>query len=64
MPKAALLVLFNGYTTDYNQLLNISKWFPLLIVWLRALSIEVFKCVQELNPMFMNMLFTLNNKPK
>ena len=25
--------------------------------------IEVFKCVRELDPIFMNILFTLNNKP-
>ena len=30
---------------------------------LRTILIEVFKCIRELNPKFMNMLFTLNNKP-
>ena len=40
-----------------------SKRSPMLIVWLRALLIEVFKCVRELDPIFMNILFTLNNKP-
>ena len=44
-----------------NQILSLSKRFPLLIVRLRALLIEVFKYVRE--PMFMNMLFTLGNKP-
>ena len=33
------------------------------IVRLRALLIEVFKYVWELDPIFMNILFTLNNKP-
>ena len=63
MQKAALRVVFNDYTADYNQLLSVWKRFPLLIVRLRALLIEVFKCVGEISPMFMNMLFTLNNKP-
>ena len=36
---------------------------PLLVVRLRTLLIEVFKCIRELNPKFMNMLFMLNNKP-
>ena len=63
MQKAALRVVFNDYTADYSQLLSMSKRSPLLIVWLRALLIEVFKCVRELDPIFMNILFTLNNKP-
>ena len=58
--KAALRVVF---TADYSKLLNMSKRSPLLIVRLRALLIEVFKCVRELDPIFMNILFTLNNKP-
>ena len=36
---------------------------PLLVVRPRTLLIEVIKGVRELNPKFMNMLFTLNNKP-
>ena len=63
MQKAALRVVFNDYTADYSQLLSISKRSPLLIVRLRALLIEVFKCVRELDPIFRNILFTLNNKP-
>ena len=63
MQKAALRVVFNDYTADYSKLLSMSKRSPLLIVWLRALLIEVFKCVRELDPIFMNILFTLNNKP-
>ena len=63
MQKAALRVVFNDYTADYSQLLSMSKRSPLLIVRLRALLIEVFKCVRELDPIFMNILFTLNNKP-
>ena len=61
--KAALRVVFNDYTADYNELLSLSERFPLLIVRLRALLIEVFKCVRELNPVFMNMLFSLISKP-
>ena len=60
--KAALRVVFNDYTADYNELLSLSERFPLLIVRLRALLIEVFKCVRELNPVFMNMLFSLTSK--
>ena len=63
MQKAALRVMFNDYTADYSQLLSMSKRSPLLIVRLRALLIEIFKCDQELDPIFMNTLFTLNNKP-
>ena len=65
MQKAALRVVFNDYTADYiySQLLSMSKRSPLLIVRLRALLIEVFKCVRELDPIFMNILFTLSNKP-
>ena len=61
--KAALRVVFNDYDADYNQLLSMSERSPLLVVRLRTILIEVFKCIRELNPKFMNMLFTLNNKP-
>ena len=59
--KAALQVVFNDYNVDYNQLL--SERSTLLVVRLRTLLIEVFKCIRELNPKIINMLFTLNNKP-
>ena len=52
------VVVLNDYNDDYNQLLSMSERPPLLIVRLRALLIEVFKCVPDLI-----MLFTLNNKP-
>ena len=61
--KAALRVVFNDYDADYNKLLSMSEWPPLLVIRLRTLLVEVFKCIRELNPKFMNMLFTLNNKP-
>ena len=61
--KTALRVVFNYYDADYNQLLSMSEWSPLLVVRLRTILIEVFKCIRELNPKFINMLFTLNNKP-
>ena len=61
--KAALRVVFNDYDADYNQLLSMSERSPLLVMRLRTILIEVFKCIRELNPKFMNMLFTLNNKP-
>ena len=41
-----------------------SERSPLLAVLFRIWLIEVFKCIQELNPQFMNRLFTLNNKPR
>ena len=63
MQKAALRVVFNDYTADYSQLLSMSKRSPMLIVRRRALLIEVFKCVREPDPIFMNILFTLNSKP-
>ena len=61
--KAALRVVFNDYDADYNQLLSMSERSPLLVVRLRTILVEVFKRIRELNPKFMNMLFTLNNKP-
>ena len=38
-----------------------SKGSPLLVVRIWTLLIEVSKCIRELNPKFMNMLYTLNN---
>ena len=56
-------MVFSDYDADYNQLLSMSERSPLLVVRLRTILVEVFKCIRELNPKFMNMLFTLNNKP-
>ena len=61
--KAALRMVFNDYDAEYDRLLGMSERSPLLVVRLRKLLIEVFKCIRELNPKFMSMLFTLNNKP-
>ena len=56
-------MVFNYINADYNQLLSMSKRSTLLVVRLRTSLIEKFKCIRELNAKFMNMLFTLNNKP-
>ena len=50
--KAALREACIDYTADYNQLLSMTKRFPLF----KALP-------RELNPMFMKISITLNNKP-
>ena len=51
------------YNADNDKLLSKSDWSALLVRLLRVLLIEVFECVREINPEFMNMIFTLNNKP-
>ena len=56
-------MVFHDYTADYDNLLSMPKRYPLLIVRLGALLVKVFKCVREINPIIMNMLFTLNSKP-
>ena len=45
----------------HNQHLSLSERSSLLVVRLTVLLIEVFKCVREHSPKFINMLFSLNN---
>ena len=63
LQKAALRVVFNDYIAGYCQLLAMSNRSPLYVSRLKTILTEVFKCIRKLNPMFMNNIFSINDKP-
>ena len=55
-------MVYNDYTTSYSGLLDMSNQNPLFLARLIGLWVEVFKCIQGLDPEFMNTLFVVDNK--
>ena len=56
--KSALRIVLNDYKSNYDTLLQLSYLQPLLISRLKAILYEVYKCTREINPSFMNELFS------
>ena len=57
--KQALRFVLDDYTSDYHKLLNKADVPGVKIMALRYLAIEVYKCVNGLNPKYLNDLFTI-----
>ena len=58
--KRALRFLHNDYESDYNHLLQISGKPTIEIRQMRVLATEIFKTINDLNPVYMKEIFTLN----
>ena len=56
--KSALRIVLNDYKSNYDTLLQLSNLQPLLISRFKAILYEVYKCTREINPSFMNELFS------
>ena len=56
--KCCLRLTLNGYKNDYKTLLDKSVEESMKIRRIKTLAIEIFKTVHELNPNFMETLFT------
>ena len=56
--KRALRFVLNDYQSNYQDLLNKSEATGIKIMTLRLLAIEVYKCVNNLNPKYLNEMFT------
>ena len=61
--KRALRFVLNDYHSNYHDLLIKSEATGIKITTLRLLSIEVYKCVNDLNPEYLNEMFTIKNYP-
>ena len=56
--KSALRIVLNDYKSNNDTLLQLSNLQPLLISRFKAILYEVYKCTREINPSFMNELFS------
>ena len=59
LQESALRFLYNDHTSSYNKLLSKSEKCTIVISCQRALCIEIFKTVKNLNPSFMQNIFKL-----
>ena len=57
--RRALRFVLDDYTSDYHELLNKADVPGLKIMALEYLAIEVYKCVNDHNPKYLNDLFTI-----
>ena len=58
-----LRFLLDGYQTGYTDLLQNAYVPGIKIMVLRYLAIEVFKCINEINPTYLNTMFTRKQCP-
>ena len=61
--KRALRFVLNDYQSNYHDLLNKSEATGIKITTLRLSAIEVYKCANDLNPEYLNEIFTMKNCP-
>ena len=61
--KRALRFVLDDYRSSYHDLLIQTEVPGIKIMTLRLLAIEVFKCVNKLNPEYLNEMFTMKKCP-
>ena len=61
--KCALRLVLNDYQSSYHDLLNKSEAVEIKITTLRLLIIEGYRCVNDLNPEYLNEMFTKQKCP-
>ena len=57
--KRALRFLYDNYDSSYEPLLKLTGKSTMNVTRLRSLCIEVFKTLNNINPVFMNEIFEL-----
>ena len=57
MQERTLRILYNGSTSDCNQLLNKSSKASMKVKRVRKLALEIFKTLNNLNPEYMKEMF-------
>ena len=57
MQERTLRILYNGSTSDCNQLLNKSSKASMKVKRVRKLALEIFKTLNNLNPEYMKEIF-------
>ena len=60
--KRALRFVPDDYTSDYVELLDKANVPGMTIMALRYLAIEVYKCINGINPKYLNDLFTIKER--
>ena len=58
----ALRFVLNEYTSDYFELLDKANVPGMKIMALRYLAIEVYKCINGINPKYLNDFFTIKER--
>ena len=61
--RRALRFVLCDYSSSYDELLIKATVPGIKILLLRYLAIEVYKCVEKLNPEYLNQLFLKKNSP-
>ena len=59
--ERALRFVYSDFKASYEELLNRGHFFSLTILRLKFLAIEVYKCVNRMNPPYLNELFATHN---
>ena len=60
--KRALRFMYDDYSSSYEQLLTLANKPTLEVRKLRLLAIEIFKTINDLNPIYMKDIFSLNTR--
>ena len=61
--ERALRFLTNDVNSTYSDLLRKSSRSTMFLSRLKAIAIEVYKCVNDINPVFLNEMFHMKNIP-
>ena len=59
--ERALRIVFSDTCTPYVELLRKAKCLSLSMLRLKYLIVEVYKCIYNLNPKYLNHMFTIRN---
>ena len=63
LQERALKCVFMNSKLSYHELLEKGNFLPLSIYRLKFLAIEVFKCINDMNPVYINELFQMKYVP-
>ena len=61
--ERALRILYDDYTSTYDELLNLSNSDTVLLTRLKNMTLDVFKSVKKLNPPYLNRMFEIKDIP-
>ena len=59
LQKRALRFLYDNYDSSYESFLKLAGKSTMNVTKLRSLCIEIFKTLNDINPVFMNEIFEL-----
>ena len=61
--KRALRVVLNDYQASYQDLLDEVSRPTLYVSRMKAIAIEMFKCVKNISPIFLKNMFAYQDQP-